>query len=182
MSDDFADERELTLENDYKHLCEFEMPQYEKINLDSDGSIVLTVDKDLFLNLDNSDVSLNETFEPVRYSSYNSLFNKRYKNSFKRNLNAINYKTIESELGKDTLSNITRKDKELRELYNEITKERDLDNDGVPDRIDIDDTRNSVQSVKDLGAVRNSTSASTERHNKKQERQIKKEDSIEMNL
>ncbi len=32
----------------------------------------------------------------------------------------------------------------------EITKEKDLDNDGVPDRIDIDDNDNSVQKVADL--------------------------------
>lgn len=37
-----------------------------------------------------------------------------------------------------------------------LTKEKDLDNDGVPDRIDIDDTRNSVQTVKDLDAFKNS--------------------------
>ncbi|MBP2029072.1 hypothetical protein J2Z35_002910, partial [Acetoanaerobium pronyense] len=32
----------------------------------------------------------------------------------------------------------------------EITKEKDLDNDGVPDRIDINDNDNSIQKVTDL--------------------------------
>ncbi|MBP2028984.1 hypothetical protein J2Z35_002822, partial [Acetoanaerobium pronyense] len=32
----------------------------------------------------------------------------------------------------------------------EITKEKDLDNDGVPDRIDINDNDNSIQKVADL--------------------------------
>ena len=36
----------------------------------------------------------------------------------------------------------------------EITKEKDLDNDGVADRIDIDDNDNSVQKVADLDDFR----------------------------
>lgn len=38
-----------------------------------------------------------------------------------------------------------------------INKERDLDNDGVPDRIDIDDNRNAVQTVSDQFKVGNNT-------------------------
>ena len=51
---------------------------------------------------------------------------------------------------------INHLDKQLME-YAESIKERDLDNDGIPDRIDIDDNRNSVQDVKDLGEVANNT-------------------------
>ena len=37
----------------------------------------------------------------------------------------------------------------FRMHYEQITKERDLDNDGTPDRIDIDDTNNAVQTIGD---------------------------------
>ena len=47
--------------------------------------------------------------------------------------------------------------KKLIEDQIENAKEKDLDNDGVLDRIDIDDTRNSVQDVKDLDKVANNT-------------------------
>ncbi|MCI1591214.1 hypothetical protein [Heyndrickxia oleronia] len=51
----------------------------------------------------------------------------------------------------------------MRESYLQRTKKRDLDNDGVPDRIDIDDTRNSVQTVSDLNIVKNMASKETAR-------------------
>lgn len=173
MPSGIADERELSLDMLYKHVCEFQKPHYEKLQLEEDGSVTLTIDKELFSQLDNNEKVADDMFEPIKYSSYNNAFNSRYRNSFKRNLTAMNYKTMENELGSDTIARVTQKDQELRGLYTGISKERDMDNDGVPDRIDADPTRNSVQTVSDLHSVGNSTSGSTERYNDKKERQEK---------
>lgn len=61
-----------------------------------------------------------------------------------------------------------------QEIYEEErnmkkNKERDRDNDGISDRIDIDDNRNSVQTVSDLSLVNNSINKETERYNKQKQ-------------
>lgn len=175
MPDNVALERERSLENVYKTICEFEKPHYEKIEEKSDGTLTISIDPNEMTNMDNLESNL--MYDPVSYPSYRSAFNRRYKNSFRRNLSAINIKLLEKELGKETLSEIVREDQDLKRQYLEVTKELDLDNDGVPDRIDIDDTRNSVQTVKDLYQVKNSTSVSTQRYNEKQEKE-RREQSI----
>lgn len=178
MSDNVELERERSLENAYKTICEFEKPYYEQIVELTDGSVTITVDPNEVSNEENIENEL--MFEPVKYPSYRSAFNRRYKNSFKRNISAINIKLLEKELGKDKLNEVVNQDQELKKQYLESTKERDLDNDGIPDRIDIDDTRNSVQTVKDLDEVKGSTNASTQKHKEKQEKDIKKESEIEL--
>lgn len=164
-------QEENELELTYKRVCEFEKPHYEKLSVEDDGSVVLTIDKELYHQLENSEKTNDDSLEPVKYSSYNSLYNNRYRNNFKRNLTAVKYSSLENELGKDNLSKIIQRDQELKKLYNGLNKERDLDNDGIPDRIDIDDSRNSVQTVKDLSEVKNSTTGSTQRYNEKQDKQ-----------
>ena len=175
MPESMIDEEERSLDRSYQRLCEFEKPKYEKLSVDEDGAVVLTIDKELYMHLENSERINDEMFEPIKYSSYGAVFNSRYRNNFKRNLTAIKYRNLENEIGRDNLTNVLRKDQELKELHSRLTKERDLDNDGVPDRIDIDDTRNNVQTVKDLSSVKNSTSASTQRYNDKKERQERQE-------
>lgn len=62
-----------------------------------------------------------------------------------------------------------------------LTKERDLDNDGVPDRIDIDDTRNSVQTASDLNKVGNRTDETYKNlSDKKKSYQKKKQQKIQL--
>ena len=175
MPESMTDEQTRALDRSYKRLCEFEKPHYEKLEVDEDGSVVIQIDRELYQHLEQGEVINDERFEPVKYSSYNDLFNRRYRNGFKRNLSAVRYNNIENEVGKDNLSKVIQKDQELRKLYSKMTKERDLDNDGVPDRIDVDDTRNSVQTVKDLSTVKNSTSVSTQRYNERKERQRDKD-------
>ena len=60
-----------------------------------------------------------------------------------------------------------------RKVNFENNKERDLDNDGIPDRIDIDDTRNAVQTTSDLSLVGNSTDKATNKQNKKKNKNNK---------
>lgn len=46
-------------------------------------------------------------------------------------------------------------------------KERDVDNDGTPDRIDINDTKNAVQTVGDLNKIKNATSKEIQEENER---------------
>lgn len=70
----------------------------------------------------------------------------------------------------DTCKKIANQNSKFKKEYERLltleeNKEIDLDNDGVPDRIDIDDTRNSVQDVKDLDILKNSASKEIEESN-----------------
>ncbi len=158
----------------YKKLCEFEQHYCEVIYKDPSGNIVYDIDPARLAELEN--ISENDLkqydFNTVEFPSYERLFESKYKQRFQKNLAAIQPKEIEKRLGSDTLDQTVKRDRELRDSYLQRTKERDLDNDGVPDRIDIDDTRNSVQTTSDLGIVKNMASKETGRdQEKRKERQ-----------
>lgn len=160
---------ERSYERAYESVCDFEKTNYEDIYKSNDGQIIFQVDKDRFLELENigeEDID-NSMFEPIKFPSYKKLFNSRYKDSFKRNIKAIKPYILINDIGETNMKKILEQDKELRQVYSERIKEIDLDNDGVPDRIDIDDSRNAVQTVSDLSEIRNSTNKETERENKK---------------
>ena len=111
-------------------------------------------------------------FSTVEYPSYERLFNSKYRDKFLKNVAAIRPKELERKLGRDTLNQVMKKDQEIKLRYAERIKEVDLDNDGVPVRIDIDDTKSRVQTVADLNIVKNTTSKDTNRdHEKARERQ-----------
>lgn len=158
----------------YKKLCEFEQHYCEVIYKDPSGNIVYDIDPARLAELEN--ISENDLkqydFNTVEFPSYERLFESKYKQRFQKNLAAIQPKEIEKRLGSDTLDQTVKRDRELRDNYLQRTKERDLDNDGVPDRIDIDDTRNSVQTTSDLDIVKNLASKETGRdQEKRKERQ-----------
>ncbi|MFP3721975.1 hypothetical protein SFC57_24070 [Niallia circulans] len=160
---------ERTLEMAYKTVCEFEKASYENVYIDEHNQVVLEINKEHFLELENlkdEDVD-NSIFQPMKFPSYKSLFNKQYKNNFTRNLKAIKPELLKNEIGEDKLLEVIKQDHLLKRRYLENIKEVDLDNDGVPDRIDIDDTRNNVQTISDLSLVNNATDKETERHNKR---------------
>lgn len=50
----------------------------------------------------------------------------------------------------DLMRKLIESDNSYTKAFIEATKEKDLDNDGIPDRIDIDDNRNAVQSISDM--------------------------------
>ncbi|MDE8277657.1 zincin-like metallopeptidase domain-containing protein [Erysipelothrix rhusiopathiae] len=50
----------------------------------------------------------------------------------------------------DLMKKLIESDNSYTKAFIEATKEKDLDNDGVPDRIDIDDNRNEIQSISDM--------------------------------
>lgn len=180
-------ERDIGIEKDeielaYKKLCEFEQHYSEIIYKDSTGNIVYEVDPNKLAELESlSENDLKQyDFNTIEFPSYERLFESKYKQRFLKNIAAIQPREIEKKLGSETLNQATRRDRDLRERYLESINERDLDNDGVPDRIDIDDTRNSVQTVSDLNIVNNATSKETGRDQDKRTERTNQKDEMEL--
>lgn len=162
------------LELAYKTVCDFEKSSYEEIFKDKNENIVYQLNKSHYLELENlNEHDIDEKmFEPVKYPSYRKLFNTRYKERFQRNIRAINPHLLKSELGAENLFKVINQDEKLKSRYLDNLKELDLDNDGVPDRIDINDSRNAVQSNYDLNIVGNDTSKEVARAKRKEEMEL----------
>ena len=170
-------EREIA----YQKICEFEKNYCEDIYLNTTGAVVYEINATRLAELENSEdndlkdldflTKENLDFQTAEFPSYKKLFEAKYKNRFLKNLSAINPNELQKKLGKDTLEVVAKGDTEIKAKYAENTKEVDLDNDGVPDRIDIDDKKNSVQTVADLDIVKNSTSKETSKGQEKKQKE-----------
>ncbi|OQR53486.1 hypothetical protein CDB3_29585 [Bacillus sp. CDB3] len=152
----------MNYETSYKTLCEFEKSYLENFVEKEDGKIEFSL-----LHLDENEKPFLTT--SITYHSFEELFEKQYKDAFVNSLESLDIKELDNHLGNGTLDRILDKDASIRSRYAEITKERDLDNDGTPDRIDMDDTKNAVQTVGDLAAVKNATNKETQTGNEKKE-------------
>ncbi|MBG0964059.1 hypothetical protein [Bacillus sp. SRB1LM] len=159
----------------YKNLCEFEKSFLEDFKEIDDGNIEFSS-----FNLEDKERIIPT--ESFTYTSFKDLFEAQYKESFLTSIESLDLKEIDNKLGAGTLDTIMARDTMIRTRYEEITKERDLDNDGTPDRIDIDDTKNSVQTVGDLDKVKNSTNKETEEENEEKKRKKTKRKSQDMEL
>lgn len=146
----------------YKNLCEFEKSFLEDFKETDHGNIEFSS-----FNLEDKERMIPT--ETITYTSFKDLFEAQYKESFLTSIESLDLKEIDNKLGVGTLDTIIARDTMIRTRYEELTKERDLDNDGTPDRIDIDDTKNSVQTVGDLDKVKNSTNKETEEENEENE-------------
>ncbi|MEH7218790.1 hypothetical protein [Bacillus toyonensis] len=152
----------------YRTLCEFEKSFLENFKEKDDGNIE-------FSSFNLEDKERMFPTQLITYTSFKDLFEEQYKESFLISIESLDLKEIDSKVGAGTLDTIMAKDSIIRIRYEEITRERDLDNDGTPDRIDIDDTKNSVQTVGDLDKVKSSTNKETEEDNDdKKEKKIKR--------
>lgn len=151
----------------YRTLCEFEKSFLEDFKEKNDGNIEYSL-----FNLEDKE-RMTPT-QSITYTSFKDLFEAQYKESFLTSIESLDLKEIDNKLGAGTLDTIIARDTMIRTRYEEITKERDLDNDGTPDRIDIDDTKNSVQTVGDLDKVKNSTNKETEEENEENEEKNRK--------
>lgn len=152
----------------YKILCEFEKSFLEDFKEKDDGNIE-------FSSFNLEDKEKTTPTQSITYTSFKDLFENQYKESFLTSIKSLDLKEINSKVGAGTLDTIMAKDPIIRIRYEEITRERDLDNDGTPDRIDIDDKKNSVQTVGDLDKVKSSTNKETEEDNEeKKEKKIKR--------
>ncbi len=159
----------------YKTLCEFEKSFLENFKEKDDGNIE-------FSSFNLEDKERMFPTQSITYTSFKDLFEEQYKDAFLTSIESLDLKEIDNKLGAGTLDTIMARDPIIRIRYEEITKERDLDNDGTPDRIDIDDTKNSVQTVGDLDKVKNSTNKETEEDNeeKKEKKTKRKSHDIEL--
>lgn len=174
MSEKILDKTEnIERETAYQKLCEFEKNYCENIYENANGSIVYEMNPTRLAELENvaEDELKNVDFSTIEYPSYKKLFEAKYRNKFLTNITAINSDELQKKLGKDTLETVAKNDSEIQKRYAKSIKEVDIDNDGVPNRIDIDDTKNSVQTISDLDIVKNLTSKETSRQEKKNEKQ-----------
>lgn len=178
MGETFSNETEDSeIELAFQTLCEFERNFCESIYQNQNGAIVYEIDAARLSELENvAEINLKDLdFSSVEYPSYQKLFEAKYKNKFLKNIAAISPKELYKKLGPGTLEVVSKKDQEIKTRYAESVKEIDLDNDGVPDRIDIDDTKNSVQTVADLDIVKNTTNKETNRDLEKTREKIRDE-------
>lgn len=111
-------------------------------------------ENELFKILEDNEVELLRDNDVLVFDSFKELFEKQYEDSFKKSLELNYIEDLKNELGKNCFNHLLEQNKEL---YQKVTKELDLDNDGVPDRVDFDDNRNSVSTVADLDEVKNNT-------------------------
>ncbi|PGA76441.1 hypothetical protein [Bacillus pseudomycoides] len=162
-------------ETSYRTLCEFEKSFLENIKEKDDGNIE-------FSSFDLEDKERKFPIQTITYTSFKDLFEEQYKDSFLTSIESLDLKEIDNKLGGSTLDTVIARDTIIRIRYEEITKERDLDNDGTPDRIDIDDTKNSVQTIGDLDKVKNSTNKETQEDNEDKKKNKTKQNSHDMEL
>ncbi|HDR8378368.1 TPA: hypothetical protein QC255_005660, partial [Bacillus cereus] len=159
----------------YKKLCKFEKSFLETFKEKDDGNIE-------FSSFNLEDKERMFPTQSITYTSFKDLFEEQYKKSFLTSIESLDLKEIDSKVGEGTLDTIIATDPIIRIRYEEITRERDLDNDGTPDRIDIDDTKNSVQTVGDLDKVKNSTNKEIEEENEEKKEKKIKQKSHDMEL
>lgn len=139
----------------YKTVCAFEKSFLEHFKEKENGHIV-------FFSFDLEDTDRQFPTQSITYTSYQNLFEEQYKDAFLTSIEALDWKELHHTLGTGTLDTIMTQDATIRMHYEQITKERDLDNDGTPDRIDIDDTNNAVQTIGDRDKVKNATNKETQ--------------------
>lgn len=141
---------------------ELEKSKFEEIKRFDDGEI-------LYKRFENGEMAHSSIFE-----SYELLFDVVFKQRFIDSINSIETDNLIEYLGQENFDYLLENDPELQETYSTVkleekrildekidrerVKERDLDNDGSPDRIDVDDSRNAVQVVSDLDIVKSGTS------------------------
>lgn len=142
-------------EASYKTVCAFEKSFLEHFKEKENGHIV-------FFSFDLEDTDRQFPTQSITYTSYQNLFEEQYKDAFLTSIEALDWKELHHTLGTGTLDTIMTQDATIRMHYEQITKERDLDNDGTPDRIDIDDTNNAVQTIGDRDKVKNATNKETQ--------------------
>ena len=176
IDNDFFEQHNLYMpesfmyDKDFKQLVSYQLSHYESVEEVEIG--------DTYKILYNPDLTEDRKLEV--YSNYKDLWEQNFKSDFIEDFNNFTLDDIESneELNKvpNLLNKLSSNDKDIRNAvrsakeYRNSIKEKDLDNDGIPDRIDIDDTRNSVQTTSDLYEVGNRTDKT---HKDQQEKEQK---------
>ena len=144
-------------EKEYKHLIGFQISHYEKVeenNLNNNKEIVYYKDIDI---QDSKEL----------YSSYKDLWENHFKNDFVDTLNKFTPNELKHDenliKSPNLLKKLSKNNKDIDNIINKAksdkksVKELDLDNDGVTDRIDADDTRSVIKTEADKSLVGNMT-------------------------
>lgn len=149
-----SDREKLLLESvnemEYKALINFSKSHYE--------NLVVEGDKLLFI----ADIDDN-SLEPKIYDSYKDCFMNEYKDKFINDFKILRPEEILKENNNDLLFRLALTDPNLEQVikdFHEQNKDIDLDNDGISNRIDIDDNRNEVQTVDDMDKIEKSRTRS----------------------
>lgn len=166
---------EFLHDKDFKPLVSFQLSHYEsvkEVGIDDNYNLLYTAD-------------VEQEDKIVAYSNYKDLWEKNFKNDFIEDFNNFTYEELEQDKELSKVPNLLNKLSKNYPIINKAVthakeygkpiKEKDLDNDGVPDRIDIDDTRNSVQTTADLNKVGNRTD---KHENNEKEKKIQKNRSM----
>lgn len=145
-----------SLEIAYQSACDFQKSFYEEISENENKEITYQINKEKFSEIENPNTVNAQLFQMIHFTSSQDLYNSRFKSDFEHNFKTHDLEIIQKEVGEDNLLELAKNDIVLRNILLEKTKELDLDNDGIPDRIDINDSDNSLQTVSDLNIVGNS--------------------------
>lgn len=141
-------------DHEFQDIINFQLSPYQSIETVEHGEIIFTSDTD-------------RSNEVESFSNYKDLWEKHFKDELSNDLNSYSLKDLQQN---EFLSNSPtllsrlallddRAGQSLVTLKQEVNsiKELDLDNDGVPDRIDPDDTRSVIRTEADKSLVANKT-------------------------
>ena len=151
-------------ETEFKNLIQFQLSHYELVEEFSSTEIVYTPDIE--------SANLKET-----YSSYQALWENQFENNLTNDLECFTLKKLQKDefLSKspDLLNKLANYNSNVNTTLEglkkeaKLVKELDLDNDGVPDRIDPDDTRSVIRTEADKDLVGNKTDKVYEQERKR---------------
>lgn len=143
-------------EKEYKNLIDFQLSHYAKVNETTNG----TVHEIEYI----SDI---EAPSLQKFSSYSELWSTHFRNDFLNDLDNLTISEIKSNAAfnksPDLLERLIKIDKDIETKFNKSIKFEaslkgvDLDNDGVPSRIDPDDNRSVIRTEADKALVGNKT-------------------------
>jgi hypothetical protein len=121
-------------EKAYKEICMFEKTRHEDISEVDEDKILFQPD---IFRLD----------QIVTYTSYHDLYIKEFSQRFLKSLDDLYLLDLKTAISKESFDTLIKNNHEIMQKVMII--EKDIDADGVPDRIDIDVQRNDLQTISD---------------------------------
>ena len=165
ISDDFINDFE------YKHLTEFQLSHYEEVTEQNFPPFERVVYK--------SDIENGS--EATTFSNYKDLWEEEFRNSFINDLNNFTIEDLENnefitKANPNLINRLAKNYDDVEEKLNHTRSvmqgrakegEKDLDGDGIVDRLDIDDNRSNAQTIDDLNKIGSGTNKNQEMENEK---------------
>lgn len=146
----------LIEEKEYKDLIDFQLSHYAKVN-----EVIYGTDREIEYISDIDSPSVQ------KFSSYSELWSTHFRNELLNDIENLTLSEIKNNAAfsksPDLLERLIKIDKDIETRFNKSKsfesslKEVDLDNDGVPSRIDPDDNRSVIKTEADKSLVGNKT-------------------------